>query len=113
MKPGTYNLSLYRGDTFEWRVNLWQDSAQQVPVNLAGSTAKAQWRDRPGGSTFIDLPLVITLPNTIDLAVDTVVWNHVPPPANGVWDLQITDANSRILTVLLGSIEITQDVTVP
>lgn len=109
MTPGTYNLALYRGDTYSWTIKVWQDAAHTVPTDLTGATAKAEIRDRTGGTTIVPLTCTLTPPNTIVMKLATAQWTGMPPA--GVWDLQITYADGTVTTVLAGSVTVTPDVT--
>ena len=111
MKPGPYNLDLYRGDTYEWHFVLWRDVGKTVPFDLTGWTPKAEIRDRPGGTVLV----------TLDLTVDaTVVENNAlimtldktqaATGPKGVWDLQLDDG-TEVATILAGTVKSTADVT--
>lgn len=95
---------MYEGDTYEWTFRLWTDDAHTVPVDLAGCTVAAQIRDRPGGIVLQELALTVTLPNEIAAA-------PFEAEAAGRWDLQVTNADGKVQTVLAGSVNVTPDVT--
>lgn len=109
MTPGTYDLDLYRGDTYGWRFILWQDVAQTIPVDLTGSTAKAEVRSQPGGALAASMTCVVTLPNFIDATLPNS--ESVKLPEKGSWDLQVTFPGGRVNTVLKGDVIATPDVT--
>lgn len=108
MKPGVFNLDLYRGDTYTWRVILWNDTARTVPTDLTGAEAEAEIRDKSAGTNKATLTCVITLPNIIDVTMDPTDWTTCP--AAGVWDLQLTFPGGVIRTVLAGTVKTTGDV---
>ena len=54
MTPGKFDLKLYRGDSYMWRVTLYSDTAGTVPIDLTGATVAAQFRDKPGGVVVVD-----------------------------------------------------------
>ena len=108
-QPGKYDLSLYRGDSFEWRFQLWEDEARTDPVDLTGATVAAEFRDKSGGLTIVAFRCVVTLPNIIDVFMDAAMWAGAP--ATGVWDLQITFLDGEVRTVVAGKVAVTADVT--
>ena len=110
MTPATYNLDLYRGDTSRWQFKLWTDAAKTIPSDLTGVTAAAMIRDKaPGGVYSLALGCVVTLPNIIDMELTPGQSRDLP--VKGVWDLQLTYASGDIITVLKGSVSVTQDIT--
>ena len=48
MTPGRYPLRVYRGDSYEWRVVIWNDSIRTQPLDLAGFDVKAETREQTG-----------------------------------------------------------------
>jgi hypothetical protein len=107
--PGTYDLALYRGDSYGWRVRLWEDAAATIPADLTGVTVEAEIRDRSAGTFVVALDTVVTLPNIVDLAITPDM--YATCPAKGVWDLQLTYADGTVRTVLKGAVAVTGDVT--
>jgi hypothetical protein len=103
-----FNLDLYRGDYYTWRVVLWNDTAQTVPTDLTGATVKAEIRDKSAGTRIIVLGCAVTGSNVIDVEMLPTDW--VECPATGVWDLQVTFPVGRIRTVLAGKVTTTGDV---
>lgn len=113
MRPGILNLDLYRGDTFAWRLLLWEDQDKTQPFDLTGATARAEIRYESGGLEIMDIDAAVTLPNQIDLTLDADAWLEFPyrkKPAP-IWDLQITFADIQVFTALRGDVFITNDVT--
>ena len=109
MMPGAFSLAIYRGDTHAWRFTLWQDAAKTIPVDLNGIAVKAEIRDRPGGSVIQALHLTVTMPNIIDATLSSE--ETAALLAAGRWDLQLTDAQDWVSTVLAGGVTVTGDVT--
>ena len=107
MQPANLPLDLYRGDSGRMQVTMW-DKAQQ-PVDLTGVVAKAEIRDRPGGTTIIPLTCTVTLPNIIDVVLSAEDSQRLP--SKGVWDLQLTFASGDVKTPLVGQVQVTTDVT--
>ena len=111
MPPGAYNLDLYKGDSNHWQIKLWEDEAKTDPVNLAGATARAQIRDKAGGSMVVPLACTVTTPNIIDIRMAASDWSKWTIQKSGVWDLEITYATGDVQTVLSGVVNWTADVT--
>jgi hypothetical protein len=109
MTPGSFPLSLYRGDTYHWKFTLWSDAAKTTPVDLTGVTAKAEIREKPGGSTIVPLVCSVVMPNVINASLTSVA--SITVPTTGVWDLQLTYLSGDVTTVLAGSVSVTADVT--
>ena len=111
MTPGTYNLNLYRGDSYSWRFQLWHDDAKTQPVDLTGSTAAAEIRDRSAGTNIVALDAVITdaPAGIIDVAFPATLWADNPPA--GKWDLELTDSAGNVNTIVAGAVKITGDIT--
>lgn len=111
MKPGRFDLDLYRGDTYQWRFLLWEDDAQTVPFDLADRTVAAEIRDRPGGHKITSLACVVALPNQVDVTLNADDCGLLP--TKGAWDLQLTEPGPPdvVRTVIAGSVQVTGDVT--
>jgi hypothetical protein len=110
--PPSFPLDLYRGDTFRLVVRVWEDVLLTIPASLAGTTAKAEIRNAPGGGTVVPFTCTITLPNRIDLFLAAAPSRHLP--LSGTWDLQLTlddDPEADVLTVLGGPVTVIADVT--
>ena len=106
MTPGSYDLALYRGDSYTWRFVLWEDETKATAIDLAGVTVTAQWRD---GVSVHDFACTVTLPNIVDVELPADAWEDVP--ASGVWDMQLTDDMGAVRTVVAGRVAVTSDVT--
>lgn len=109
MTPGAYALNIYKGDTYQWRVRLWTDAQQTVPYDLTGAAAAAQIRDKPGGVLAVDLDCLITLPNIVDITLDSD--SSALVPLVGAWDLQLTFPGPVVHTPVAGMVKATADVT--
>jgi len=110
MIPADYNLVLYRGDTGRWQFKFWTDAAKTEPADLTGVTAEAMIRDKvPSSAYATSMALTITLPNIIDMVLTPLQSRDLP--AKGVWDLQLTYPSGDVVTLLKGTIAVTQDVT--
>jgi hypothetical protein len=108
--PNPYNLQVYRGDSAAWRFILWTDEAHSQAVDLSNATAMAQMRDTPDSQNVIGLLCTITLPNIVDVSLDSGDSNNA---VSGQWDLQLSYPGGTIATVVAGSVLVTPDVTRP
>lgn len=108
-QPAKYDLKLYRGDSYEWRFQLWENLARTAPADLAGATVLAEFRDRPNGAVVVEFACTITEPNLIDVVMDKEQWADAPK--SGSWDLEVTFADGRRRTVVNGKVAVTADVT--
>jgi len=91
---------------------LLQDPGKTIPVDLAGSVAAAQIRDRAdSGRAVVQLSCGITLPNTVNVALLAPDSAALPANRRGVWDLQLTAASGDVTTVVAGKVAVTSDVT--
>jgi hypothetical protein len=88
MKPGKYDLAIYRGDTYAWQFAMWQDAASTVPLNLTGVIPAAEIRNASAGRVYVTFTPTITQPNIVLLKLSAV--DSAKCPATGVWDLQLT-----------------------
>ena len=112
MRPGSYPLALYRGDSYAWRFQLMVDGQPPTPDDLTGVTAKAEIRDAPGGTTIVALTCTVTQPNIVDVTLPASAWAALAPGAKlTVWDLQLTYPTSEVFTCVAGSVTVTPDVT--
>jgi hypothetical protein len=109
MTPGRLPLTLYRGDTYRWRFSLWLDSAQTVPADLSGVTARSDIYDKPGGQFMANIACTVELPNVVNAVLTAA--DCAKLPNSGAWDLQITYASGDVATVLAGPVNTTGDVT--
>lgn len=108
-QPGTFNLALYKGDSYSWVVRCWADELRTTPADLTGVTPKAEIRPKAGANPATVISTAVTLPNLITCTIPVGLWPSMPP--KGVWDLQLTYSDGRIETLLKGSVSITVDVT--
>lgn len=110
MKPGNMPMDIYRGDTSAWQFKLYEDEEKTIPSDLTGVAAKAQIRDRSGGAKITELTCEITLPNTILMTLSATASKAISI-TRGVWDLQLTYPDGRVVTIVAGGVTVTPDVT--
>lgn len=108
--PGTYQMSIYRGDSYRWQFKLWNDVDKTDPVDLTGVTPKAEIRDKPGGKKITPIACVVTMPNIVDATL-TAAASAALAISKGSWDLQLTYSGGDVSTVLAGAVVVTADVT--
>jgi hypothetical protein len=111
--PGTYNFNYYRGDTAEFVVR--PKTANGSAYNLTDYTATFTIANRRGstGTQYVADATINTLTNIITCTIAPAVGRTLAA-GTYVYDIQITNAIPTpdiILTVLTGSITVTDDIT--
>jgi hypothetical protein len=111
--PGTYNFSYYRGDTAEFVVR--PKNSNGSAYDLTNYTATFTIANRRG-STGTQYAGTATVNTTTDIITCTIIPAVGRTLAAGtyVYDVQITNTVPNpdvILTVLTGSITVTDDIT--
>lgn len=110
MMPATFPMELYRGDTGRWQFKFWTDASKTVPLDLTGSTPKAEIRDTYAGDVVMVLACQLTAPNIVNVTLAAALWaawTH----KKGVWDLQVTYGNGDVFTFVAGPVTVAPDVT--
>jgi len=116
MIPGTYNLTLYKGDTRRITVTLKSgpDLQNLTPIDLTGASAAAEIRSTvASGSVMATFTCNLTGTPT-DGKVNLVLPSSQAELLTGdsaVWDLEVTRAGGDIETYLKGTVTILDDVT--
>lgn len=117
MIPGTYNLEIYKGDTFLLYVRIQATNSNGAPgeyIDLTGNTPKAQIRATPTNPTVL-AEFTATLDNqTTNMGGITLMLTPAQTAAltNGVWDLQTSNAGGTIInTYLAGTVMVIEEVT--
>jgi len=108
--PGTYNFNYYRGDTNQFVVR--PKNASGSAFDLTGYTAQFVIANRRGSTgTQYEAQVVVDTAN--DLLTCTILpgVGRQLSPGTYVYDIQITTGASNILTILTGSITVTDDIT--
>jgi hypothetical protein len=111
--PGTYNFSYYRGDTNEFIIR--PKNANGTSFSLTGYTANFVIANRRGstGTQTAATATVNTSTNIITCVITSPVGRTLSA-GTYVYDVQLTNVTPDpdvILTVLTGSITVTDDVT--
>ena len=107
MAPGKYNLTIYRGDTFELTFTFLTDGE---PENLAGTTFTAQVREYPNAPVAANFTVTTddTL-GTVTIAMTGTITATIPR-RGGSWDLSGTK-DGVVETRIYGSVTLQEDVT--
>jgi hypothetical protein len=108
--PGTFNFSYYRGDTNQFVVR--PKTANGSAFDLTGYTAQFIIANRRGSTgTQYEAQAVVDTVN--DLLTCTILPGVGRQLSAGtfVYDIQITTGAANILTILTGSITVTDDIT--
>jgi hypothetical protein len=108
--PGTYNFNYYRGDTNQFVIR--PKNANGTSFDLAGYTAQFKIANRRGSTgTQYEAQAVVDTVN--DLVTCTILPGVGRSLGAGtfVYDVQITTGPSNIVTILTGSIAVTDDIT--
>lgn len=117
--PVGRNLSIYKGDSYEFSFRLRERDEAGAPagyVNLTGCTAKAQIRATEDSSTVIaEFATEIPTQSGDDLGRVNISLTSADTSAsgfvNGKWDVQITWPDGKVKTYLSGSVTVTKEVT--
>ena len=110
MMPSEYGLKLYHGDSYSWQFKLWLDEGKTAPLDLTGVVPKAEIRFEPGGAVIVTLVTEVVLPNIIAMSLSSTQCQTLEV-APHVWDLQLTYPSGSVNTILMGTVEVTADVT--
>jgi hypothetical protein len=108
--PGTFNFSYYRGDSNQFVVR--PKNSNGAAFDLTGYTAQFTIANRRG-STGTQYEAQAVIDTTNDLVTCTILPGVGRSLTAGtfVYDVQITTGSANILTILTGSITITDDIT--
>lgn len=116
--PGTYPLTLYRGDSREWTLDFTEDDGTTA-VNMTGHTWKAQVRETTD-STAILLTFTVNTTNAatgrLVVTLPAAQWDDpdisdITPTAKWKWDLEATrTADGFVRTYLTGKVKVLGDV---
>lgn len=110
--PDKYDLDIYRGDTHRWTFFLWADPDKTLPIDLAGVNVKAEIRDKPSGTTIIELLCTKPGPEVNRVKMELTAANAKLVPPRGQWDLQLTyTSDNSVRTFIAGVVKNTLDVT--
>lgn len=111
IETGSVGLSTTRGDTFGFKLRVWQDPDKTIPADLAGATVTAQLRVTPDADDIEATFTVTVTGNEVTLTLlptETAVL-----PQMSVWDIQVDwdSTGTSIQTVAHGVLTVGPDVT--
>lgn len=106
--PTSVDLVLYAGDDFEMTVKVTDSS--NTPIDLTGATVKSQIRAATS-STVVMAEFTATSVDSSTLKLSLTGDTTAALPASAVWDLQITDADSKVTTIAAGKVKVIAEVT--
>lgn len=117
--PVGKNLTIYKGDSFEFSFRLRARDANGDPagyVDLSGCTAKAQVRaSEDATSVMAEFTAEVPVQTGEDLGRVTLSLTPAqtgdPTFQAGKWDVQLTWPDGAIKTYLSGSVAVTKEVT--
>ncbi|MBK8159116.1 MAG: hypothetical protein IPK59_10240 [Rhodospirillaceae bacterium] len=126
MDAGTHTFTCQQGDTFERVLELHQNSFEGATLPLDGFTARMQIRDGIAGEVALELSteaesieieaeegrirLILEPAATATLSVDCDP-GIFPPVKNYVYDLEITNPDGVVTTILRGYFSVIGGVT--
>ena len=111
MEAGYCDLSMQQGDHFEVTLRAKESVDAEVGVDLTGLVFRSQMRTEPGGAVLVEFAVdhsrlaegYVTLTATGEQTA------QVARP--GVYDVEYTDPDGRVWTILRGNISLTLEVT--
>jgi hypothetical protein len=113
--PGTYNLTIYQGATFRQSI-IWRN-ADSTPIDLTGYTARMQIRKSVRATTTeADMTtensgiVISALTGEIELNL-TAVQTAAIDIQDGVYDLELIDADGTVTRLMEGSVTVSPEVT--
>lgn len=113
MTPATFDLTIYRGDSFEKKLTFL--TSEGNPIDLTGYTFLAQCRisdARTASLLFQFTPQLAFLANgivTLTLTPSDTASRDATETA--YWDLQLTTSSGFVQTYLYGSVTILGDIS--
>jgi len=113
MKPGIYNLTVYQGTTFKQKFEFFSDLAKTTPIDLTGSTIRAQIRQNYADASPLATFTVTNRDDTngifyLELTDSVTAALSI---TTGFWDLEIVDTASVVNRYLKGSYTLDLEVT--
>ena len=109
--PGTYNFNYYRGDTFSFIIKPKDGNGDPYP--LAGFTAAMKIANQrgSGGIQKTATATVNAVDNIVTCTISPTTGRELTTANAWVYDVQISDGNATIFTLLNGTITVTDDIT--
>jgi len=112
--PGTYNFSVYRGDSYEWWFTLMAfdaDLGTIVPVDITGWRFKAEIRAAPDAPLMASLQEMARDDAAGQIAMRLIHHQSRLLTSSGVWDLEAIMPDGWVRTCLRGTVTLVTDVS--
>ena len=112
--PGTYDFSVYRGDTYEWWFTLKAFDPATVtlaPVDITGWRFKAEIRPNPDAGLMASMQEMARDDEAGAIAMRLTHDQSQQITSNGVWDLEAILPDGWVRTCIRGRVTLTSDVT--
>jgi hypothetical protein len=114
--PGTYNFSYYRGDSLEFKIfPKLEDGSKFDLTNYSAKFTAASKRGTGAGVTQVPLtnPVISISEGSITCLITSDLGRDLVAGTPWVYDIQIqkTVTPARTLTILNGTITVTEDIT--
>lgn len=107
--PSNNDLVVYKGDYVELLVTL--SDAGGSPLNLAGSTPKAQLKSDYADRSPKEFTCTLTgVPGQVRIFLSSTVTSQLLP-GSYIWDFQVTSASGETRTYLAGDVSVNNEVT--
>lgn len=110
--PATYNISYYRGDSYNFILNPKNSDGSAFNLNNYSGDFQVKATRNPdadiiiAGNVDIDTPIVGSLTCSIDPVVGEVV-----PAGTYVYDVQIVNTSGTVYTLVTGNFVVTNDIS--
>ena len=112
MQPVRYDLEVYKGQTWEQSFTFLNDGETPTPIDLTGSTAKAEIRPADN-SPVLTASFVVSKEDASGIVYLALTSEQTASLPAGVqaWDLKIIDTNDVVNYWVKGKVVITGRVT--
>jgi hypothetical protein len=112
--PGSYDIAIYRGDSYEWWFVLKAidvTTGNLYPCNITGWRFKAEIRNGPDAPLMASLQEVARDDEGGVVALRLIHSQSRLLESSGVWDLEAIMPDGWVRTVLQGKVTLVSDVT--
>ena len=109
MQPARSDISLYRGDDWEQQLQFLDDDG--TPYTFPPGEWRSEVRTKPDGELVTELEVQTDKLDEGILTLSLSADNTVEFPAQSVYDLQMVTEEGKTQTYVVGTIQVTKDVT--